>query len=152
VYIASTVTWNANQSIAYVAPTSPLAAGRQYTLYVNGGSDLAGNSMSNYSSGFYAAFTSAGAAPTVTNFNPLSGATGLGTNVIVEAQFSAPIDPTTVSGVTLTTGGNPVTTSVSMGAANTVLELVPATPLAPNTTYKMTIAGVKDPAGNTWPR
>jgi hypothetical protein len=30
-----------------------------------------------------------------------------------------------------------------------VLQLVPASPLAANTTYKMNIAGVKDPAGNT---
>ena len=49
--------------------------------------------MSNYSAGFYAAFAPSTSAPTVINFNPFSGFTGLGTNAIIEAQFSAPIDP-----------------------------------------------------------
>ncbi len=148
VYIPGTVTWNANQSIAYLTPNSPLAAGRQYTLYVNNGADLAGNAMSNYSAGFYAAFSPSSSAPTVINFNPLSGAGGLGTNAIIEAQFSAPIDPTTVSGVTLTNGGGTVATSPSLSAGNTVLQLIPATPLSPGTTYTMHIAGVSDAAGN----
>ena len=42
------------------------------------------------------------------NFNPLNGATGLGTNAIIEAQFSAPIDPNSLSGVTLSNGGGTV--------------------------------------------
>ena len=42
-----------------------------------------------------------------------------------------------------------MTTSPVMSAGNTILQLVPAAPLAPNTIYTMTIAGVKDPAGNT---
>ncbi len=41
-----------------------------------------------------------------------------------------------------------MTTSPVLSAGNTVLQLVPAVPLQPNTTYTMTIAGVKDPAGN----
>ena len=146
--IATTLTWNATQTIAYLTPTSPLAAGRQYYFAVNSGTDLAGNQISGYSTYFYAEFGSASTAPTVINFNPISGGTGLGTNAIIEAQFSAPIDPSTVSGVTLTNGGGTVATSPSMSAGNTVLQLTPAVPLAPNTIYTMTIAGVKDPAGN----
>jgi hypothetical protein len=152
--IPVTLTWSANQTVAYLQPGSALAAGRNYTLNVSGGTDLAGNQMSSYSVNFYATFASASTAPTVVNFNPLSGATGLGTNVIIEAQFSAPIDPTTiqpnVSGnVTLTNGGSPVTFTPVMSAGNTILQLVPSVPLSPSTIYVMTIAGIKDPVGNT---
>ena len=147
--VPATLTWNATQTVAYLLPTSPLAAGREYYFYVNSGTDIAGNQVSGIETTFYAAFTSASVAPTVINFNPLNGATGLGTNAIIEAQFSAPIDPNFLTGVTLSQGGSTVTASTSMSAANTVLQLVPSAPLAPNTTYTMTIAGVQDPAGNS---
>ncbi len=147
--IATTLTWNATQSVAYLTPASPLAAGREYYLYIYGGTDLAGNSLQGTNFYFYAEFSSSSTAPTVINFNPISGSTGLGTNAIIEAQFSGPIDPNSLAGVTLSNGGGTVTTSPSMSAGNTVLQLIPATPLAPNTIYTMTIAGVMDSAGNT---
>jgi hypothetical protein len=146
--IAATVTWNAVQTVAYIVPNTPLAAGREYYFYVNGGTDLAGNQMNGIEITFYAAFNSASTAPTVINFNPLNGATGLGTNAVVEAQFSAPIDPNSVSQVTLFGGGSPVQTTPSLSAGNTVLQLVPQVPLAANTIYTFSIVGVKDPAGN----
>jgi hypothetical protein len=147
--IGTTLTWNATQTVAYLQPTSPLAAGRQYYIEVYGGTDIAGNQVGSWQAYFYAQFTSATTLPTVINFNPISGATGLGTNAIIEAQFSAPIDPNFLTGVTLSQGGSTVTTSPVMSAGNTVLRLVPSVPLLANTTYVMTIAGVKDPAGNT---
>ena len=104
--------------------------------------------MQSFEPTFYAEFTSAGSAPTVIHFNPINGKTGVGTNAIIEAQFSAAIDPSTVSGVTLSAGGTTIPTSPSFGWGNTVLELVPLAPLAANTNYAMTIAGVKDPAGH----
>jgi hypothetical protein len=145
--IAATLSWSADQSTSYLTPTSPLSAGREYELVVNSGTDLAGNRVSGISPTFYATFSAATSAPTVINFNPIGGKTGLGTNAIIEAQFSAPIDPNTVSGVTLSNGATVPTTPV-LSAGNTVLQLVPATPLAGGATYTMTIAGVKDPAGN----
>ncbi|HEY6446118.1 MAG TPA: Ig-like domain-containing protein [Acidobacteriaceae bacterium] len=146
--IPATLSWSSDQSVGYLVPSSPLAAGRQYYFAVNGGTDLAGNAVSGIGFYIYAEFTSATAAPTVAAFNPIDGTTGLGTNTIVEAEFSAPIDPNTLSGVTLKNGGSTVPTTPVLGSGNTVLQLVPATPLAPGTTYTMTVAGVKDPAGN----
>ncbi|MGC2637763.1 MAG: Ig-like domain-containing protein [Acidobacteriaceae bacterium] len=146
--IPATLSWSSDQSVGYLVPSSPLAAGRQYYFAVNGGTDLAGNAVSGIGFYLYAEFTSATAAPTVVAFNPIDGTSGLGTNTIVEAEFSAPIDPNTVSGVTLKNGGSTVPTTPVLGSGNTVLQLVPATPLAPGTPYTMTVAGVKDPAGN----
>jgi hypothetical protein len=152
--IATTLTWNASQTVAYLQPTSLLAAGRQYYIAVSGGTDIAGNQVNSWSTYFSAEFTSASTAPTVINFNPISGATGLGTNAIIEAQFSAPIDPTTIQpniagNVTLNGGGSLVQFTSVMSAGNTVLQLVPSVPLKTNTIYVLQIAGVKDPAGNT---
>jgi hypothetical protein len=147
--IPTTLTWNASQTVAYLQPTTPLSAGRQYYIYVYSGTDIAGNQVNGWSTYFYAEFTSATTAPAVINFNPIDGATGLGTNAIIEAQFSAPIDPNFLFGVTLSQGGSTVTTSPVMSAGNTVLQLVPSVPLKANTIYVLTIAGVKDPAGNT---
>ena len=149
VRVPATLSWNATQTVAYLQPSSPLAAGRTYYFYVNTGTDIAGNQMNSYSATFYAEFVSASTAPTVINVNPINGATGLGTNAIIEAQFSAPIDPNFLSGVMLSQGGGTVQTTPVMSAGNTVLQLVPSAPLAANTIYTMTIAGVKDPAGNT---
>jgi hypothetical protein len=149
VRVPATLSWNVTQTVAYLLPNSPLAAGREYYFYVNTGTDIAGNQVNGIGTTFYATFASASTAPAVINFNPLNGATGLGTNAIIEAQFSAPIDPNYLTGVTLSQGGSTVQTTLVMSAGNTVLQLVPNVPLAPNTIYVMTIAGVKDPAGNT---
>ncbi|WP_263376654.1 Ig-like domain-containing protein [Granulicella aggregans] len=146
--VASTLTWNSAQSVAYLVPAAPLKAGHQYTLYVNSGTDLAGNGMQSYSSYFYAGFASDAAAPSVTAFSPLAGATGVGTNTVIDVAFSAPIDPTTLSGVTLSAGGTTVPSTAVLAGGNTVVQLVPQAPLTANTKYVVTIAGVKDPAGN----
>ena len=146
--IATTVTWSADQSTAFITPTSPLAAGRNYNMYINTGTDLAGNSMSSFSIYFNAEFTAAASAPVVTRFNPMGGLTGVGTNTVIEAQFSGPIDPNFLSSVTLTHGAVNVPVTPVLGSGNTVLQIVPQMPLAPNTTYTMTIAGTRDAAGN----
>ncbi|MFZ1084781.1 MAG: Ig-like domain-containing protein [Terracidiphilus sp.] len=146
--VPATLSWNSAQTVAYLTPSSYLSAGREYYFYVNTGTDLAGNQVNGIEITFYAQFAGASTAPTVINFNPISGATGLGTNTIIEAQFSAAIDPNFLTGVTLA-GGGPVTISTSLSAGNTILQINPQALLQPNTIYTLTIAGVKDPAGNT---
>jgi hypothetical protein len=146
--IATTLTWNSSQTIAYLTPASPLAAGRGYQFVVENGTDLAGNAMNADSFNFYADFTGSSSAPTVTAFNPIGGLKGLGTNAVIEAQFSAPIDPNYLSGVTLTYSGGLVPANVYAEDGNTVVQIIPTAPLLPNTTYTMNIAGVQDPVEN----
>nr|WP_241654471.1 Ig-like domain-containing protein [Granulicella sibirica] len=148
-YVPATLTFSADQSVAYLVPNAPLAAGRQYVLQVYSGMDLAGNQLQGNSFSFTAGLAAASSAPTLQYLNPLRGATGVGVNVLIEAQFTGGIDPNTLSGVELLAGVNsvPITTTTSNG--NTILQLTPQTPLTPNTTYQVRIAGVKDPAGNT---
>jgi hypothetical protein len=147
-YIAATLTWSGDQSVAYLTPAAPLAAGRQYNLYVESGTDLAGNTLQGTSYTFYAGFANATTAPTVVAVDPLSGAANVGINTVIEAQFSASIDPNTLGGVTLSTGGSTVPITPVLSAGNTIVQLVPSAPLQASTTYTITISGVKDPAGN----
>ncbi|MGB0063168.1 MAG: Ig-like domain-containing protein, partial [Terracidiphilus sp.] len=141
--VPATLSSSSDQSIFYLVPTSPLAAGRTYYLYVNTGDDLAGNELNGFSTTFYADL-SASPATTVLAFNPSNGATGVGTNAIIEAEFSAPIDPTTLSGVTLTHGGSTIATTTVLQSGDTVVQLVPTIPLAANTVYSINVTGVKD--------
>ena len=83
--VPATLSSSSDQSIFYLVPTSPLAAGRTYYLYVNTGDDLAGNELNGFSTTFYADL-SASPATTVLAFNPSNGATGVGTNAIIEAE------------------------------------------------------------------
>ena len=147
--LSATLSWSADQSIAYIVPASPLAAGRTYYLYVGYGTDLAGNQLGWYEFPFHAQLSESSNAPTVIQFNPVDREGHPGINAIIEAQFSAPIDPTTIGNVTLASGGVVIAATPVISAGNTVLQLLPATPLLANTTYTMTIAGVKDPAGNS---
>jgi hypothetical protein len=90
--------------------------------------------------------------PTVTGTTPGNGALGVPLGATVTASFSEPMDATTISGTTLTlrTGGNPVSATISY--SNAIATLTPSAPLAPGTTYTMTVnggvAGVMDVAGN----
>jgi hypothetical protein len=147
--VLATLSWSSDQSIAYLVATSPLAAGRTYYLYVQSGRDLAGNPMSPSISWTIYADLQSPSATTVIDFNPANGATGVGTNTQIEAQFSAPIDPTTLAGVTLKNGGTSIAITPVLSAGNTVLQLVPPAPLAAGSPYTITIAGVKDTTGNT---
>ena len=75
------VTWSSDQPIAYLTPNVAACRGPdQYYFYVSSGSDLAGNQMSGKPSTFTPPSTGV-TPPTVVNFNPISGKTGLGTNV-----------------------------------------------------------------------
>ena len=145
--IGTTLSWSADQSVAYLTPTSPLAAGRQYYLSINGGTDLAGNQVTGDAFYFNAEYSASTAGPAVVAYNPIGGDT-VGTNAVIEVQFSAPIDPTTVSGVTLAGGGSAVPATPVLSAGNTVLQLAPAAPLAGGTNFTMSVEGVKDAAGN----
>ena len=149
--VPATLSWSSDQTVAYLVPSSPLAAGRTYYFYVNSGADLAGNAMNPNIGWTIYADLEAPSATTVVDFNPVNGATGVGTNTIVEAQFSAPVDPTTLSGVTLKSGSTLVSVTPVLYAGNTILQLMPPAPLADGANYTITVAGVKDTTGISVP-
>jgi hypothetical protein len=146
--IATTISWSADQTTIFLVPTSALNVGDGYSLCSTSMTDLDGNAQQSFCANFTAAFTPNTNPPTVVNTSPENTLSQVPTNTPVEVLFSEPIQPTSIGQITLNTGGNAVAVIPSFTDANQLLTLTPALPLLANTSYKITIAGVKDTAGN----
>jgi hypothetical protein len=148
-YAPVTISWSADQTTLFLVPTAPLAVGAHYNLQVYGLTDLDGNQQTGFIVYFTTAFVANTNPPAVINTSPENTLTAVPTNSPVEILFTEPIQPTSISQITLTTGGSPVALTPTFSDANQLLTLMPVQPLlAPNATYTLTITGVKDTAGN----
>ncbi len=94
-------------------------------------------------------------APVVTVVSPAANATGVPTTASVSAIFSEALAPGSVGPLNVNlvpAGGAPVGATVSYDAAQRLVRLTPASPLAHATTYTVTLrggpGGIADPAGN----
>ena len=110
---------------------------------------LDGNVQTSFCASFTAAFTTNSNGPSVVNTSPENAQTQVPTNAPVQILFSEPVQPNTIGQITLKTGGNPIAVSTSFSDANQLLTLTPALPLLVNTSYTISITGVKDTAGNS---
>lgn len=152
--VAGTVTYAGNAgAIATFTPTSNLAASTLFTATITtGAKDLAGNPLAaQYQWTFTTGTAADSVPPTVTLTVPANGASGVGINQAVNATFSKPMDPTTISTATFTlaTGGAPVTGTVAYDVPSQIATFTPASSLAASSTYTATIStGAKDLAGN----
>jgi hypothetical protein len=148
--VPATVTWSADQTTIFIVPTSPLGVGQQFLLECYYMTDLSGNPQTNFTASFTASFNSNTNPPTVLNTSPEDTATQVPANAPTQILFSEPIQPTSVGQITLKTGSTTVSVTPTFSDANQLLTLTPTLPLlASNTTYTLTITGVKDTAGNT---
>ena len=93
--------------------------------------------------------------PSILAFEPASGAFGVALDTRVVAHFTEPMNPVSISGVTVelrTPFGALVTATVTYEAADAKAVLRPSPPLAPSTTYTARVkggsSGVKDASGN----
>jgi hypothetical protein len=147
--VPTTVTVSTDgQTVTYV-PVANLAPSHNFELWAQYATDLNGNAQTNFAVAFT---TSAGAVttpPSVVSANPAPGASSVPLNVLIEAQFSEAVSGTTLSQIALTAGSTPVPFTASLVFANSTLRLTPSSLLAPNTTYTVSIQGVRDVAGNT---
>src|SRR5208337_1035741 len=115
-----------------------------------------GNAFGYYQTSLYTTFAASTTQPVVTMVNPPNGATGVGTNVTIQLQFSADMDQATQAGVTVSDGVNNVAGSYSWNSnpnccwgPGTVLYFTPASPLIANHTYTVSFgAPLIDTAGN----
>ena len=138
-------------------PTANLAANATYTAMIVGGAsgakDLAGNALaSNFAWIFTTGAKADTTAPTVTSTIPVNLAGGVPVNQDVNASFSEPMNPLSITSKTFTLkqGITPVAGLVSY--VGTTATFNPTANLAANTTYTAAIAGgaggAKDLAGN----
>ncbi|NMM08218.1 Ig-like domain-containing protein [Polaromonas sp.] len=138
-------------------PTDNLAANSTYTATMVGGAsgskDLAGNALaSDFTWTFTTGVSADLTAPTVTSTVPVHLATGVPVNQNINASFSEPMNPLSITRrtFTLTQGMTPVAGLVSY--VGTTATFNPTANLAANTTYTAAIVGgargAKDLAGN----
>jgi hypothetical protein len=129
-------------------PSANLTPSSSYYLYLYYFEDLAGNTGYSGSYYFYTAAGKDTTPPTVIATNPFNNASGVPVNALLNILFSKPVSPTSLSGLTLTAGGNPVTVTPVLANSNQTVSLALSSLLASNTAYVLSITGVKDIAGN----
>ncbi|HNY65584.1 MAG TPA: Ig-like domain-containing protein [Deltaproteobacteria bacterium] len=86
--------------------------------------------------------------------DPSNGALGVERDAPIDIFFSEPIDPNTLTEGTidLTTRGVSIPGSMTLNATGTILRIMPLFPLAPSTTYEVTVTeAVRDLEGNALP-
>jgi Bacterial Ig-like domain/Bacterial TSP3 repeat len=151
----STTLSNDRLSLTF-ATIQPLSASTTYTISVQGVRDAAGNVMtqpfqSSFRTGLAANKTTPGAVFT----NPPNGATGVEINTPIQLQFSAPVNPSTLtSQIFQVVDGT--TNSALSGTLQTdpygfTASFVPAQPYGVGRLILVTVSGVKDVANNSFP-
>ena len=147
-YLPATVTLSPDLKTETVTPNSPLTPGHQIYVYSQNAQDLAGNTQNSTFSYANVGSGTDTTPPVVLETNPPANFTGVPLNVPVQIEFSQEIAQDTIGNVQLLQGGSPVAVTASFSRMNAVLTLTPNMPLAANTTYTISIAGVTDTAGN----
>ena len=85
--------------------------------------------------------------PTVNSVTPFAGSSSDPVSTNPTATFSEPVVPNSTSFTVTDPNGNTVSGSTSFDSTNTVATFMPSSPLAPGTTYKVTIGGATDQNG-----
>lgn len=139
---------------ATFAPASSLALNTVFTATITTAvKDLAGNApASKYVWTFTTGTLSDTTPPTVTSTNPVNGAIGVALNKTINATFSKPLNPSTLSTAHFTvTDSNAVSIagSVAYDSINNIVSFTPSINLAASTTFTALLTtGITDLAGN----
>ena len=165
--VAGTVSYAVGSMTATFAPAAVLASGSLFTATVTtaatdlAGNALAGNTAATPGAGSHVWTFRTGAAgdttpPTVTSVSPPDLSAGVCRSSPVNATFSEPMDPTTITGASfgVTDNGVAVAGTVSYDAASRVATFVPSAAAGFVASRSFTVSvsggplGVKDLAGN----
>jgi hypothetical protein len=130
----------------YPDPVAKLSPGLVYTATVTTGiKDVLGNALaSNFSWSFTTSSASDMVAPTVSSVTPVSGATSVSLNTNINATFSKPMDPISITPLTFTLATSgvtpvPVSGTVTYSGNTATATLQPTSNLASSTAYTATI-------------
>lgn len=148
------VTYSDTGRSATFTPDEPLLPSTDYTATVTVGvDDLAGNNLANNVSWTFTTGTGTDTArPTVTSTNPSSNATNVATNKKVNATFSEPMDPDTITNGSYTLVGpsGAVQGLVTYDALSRIATFSPSANLASATQYTARVTtAAADLANNT---
>ena len=151
--VPSAVTLVRGGRVIRVEPAAPLAATASYAVEVTtavrdlDGVAPAARLVSRFTTG-------AGddlVPPTVVGVTPPDGAIGVGVNASLRVRFDEPVNPLTVTGATILVSDGvtaAVACTISFGAGDREVVVVPHGPLTAAAVHQVTIAGVEDLAGN----
>ena len=149
--VPAAITFTPDGLTATLAPSSPLQSSTTYTIVATGGiSDLEGHALSYFSTSFTTGNATDTTAPTVTQVSPPNASAGAPLNTQVVAVISAPVSAVSIgsSAITVSTGGTPVSGTITLSADQTTLTFTPGGALAPTTAYTVQVSGFTDQAGN----
>ncbi len=150
--VAGTRTLAAGDSQVVFTPAQPLRGYKRYTVQITTAvTDLVGRALPAQ---VVSSFTTIdNIPPTVVAFSPANGAIQVAPEAVVRVTFSEAIDPAsaTAGAITLTGPEGPVAGRTDLILNGTVLVFTPNLPLAPNARYTVTLASLRDVAGNALP-
>ena len=132
-------------------PNPVLPIGRTFTVSLSTsikdttGNNLAATGSYSFSTGFAEETTP----PHFVASSPLSGASGIPVNALIDLQFSEPLDiASVVPNIQVMANGQPVPVLMALSSGDERITITPASGLQPNETYTVTIGGgISDLAG-----
>ena len=153
--VAGTLSLRSGNRVIRFTPTTPLSASNpyNYVYYTTGLLDLQGAAVAGSAFYFYMGSGSDTTSPSVTAIVPTAGASGVGVNGSIRLAFSEAVNPISVTSgtVTISAGGTPLGTTMTMATNNLSLTVSPQRPLPAGTLITVTVNGVGDPSGNVVP-
>ncbi|MGH8566428.1 MAG: Ig-like domain-containing protein [Gammaproteobacteria bacterium] len=142
---------NDRQTLTFT-PTSPLAVSTAHTVQVSGFTDVAGNAVVPFTSGFTtgASATADTIRPSVSTVSPANNATGVPVTSAIVVTFNEAIDPSTVNSNTLpiTIDGFSGVVAGNYSVNGAVVTFTPLNPLPGNVRVRTSVNAVQDLAGN----
>jgi hypothetical protein len=149
--VAGTVTYDPLAYVATFTPSASLAYDGTYSARVEGATDLAGHALEPVSWTF-ATESPDITVPRVIATSPREGDADVALGAAVTATFSKAIDPSNLpAAFTLSGATGAVVGTVAYAPATNTATFTPAYPLAYDTTYTATVAGISDASGNAMP-
>ena len=123
--IAANLTVSADGLTTTLAPTGPLPVGTVIYVFSSEAQDLSGNlqagSPNSVASSFTTSYNAETTVPQVIGTNPANGVTAVPTNTVVDLYFNEPVNPATLSQVTLSEGGSTVAAAQTLSNGNQTL-------------------------------
>ncbi|MFY9586536.1 MAG: Ig-like domain-containing protein, partial [Actinomycetota bacterium] len=152
--VAGTLSIRAGNRVIRFTPAAPFAVSNyNYVFYTSQLLDLQGNAVAGSNFYFYTGATGDSTNPSVSAIVPGGGATGVGVNSSIRVAFSEGINPTSITPetVTVSAGGTPLGTTMSLGSGNQTITVTPQRPLPAGTLITVSVNGVDDPSGHAVP-
>jgi hypothetical protein len=148
-YVTTTGSVSTDGFTITLVPTSPLLPATQYQICNSGVPDIDGNIANSTCLNFTTASVADTTPPQALYTVPPANASGVVQNSILEVVFDKALDPRSLGSVTLSSNGTAVSGVASLAWSNSAVRFTPSSLLQASANYTMTVAGVKDMAGNT---